>query len=211
MSAIPVTLDHDTHLYYDEGQVIPCQSVTGILDESGISNYDSVPKEFRDRGMYRGTQVHWMIRLQMQGILNYRKVPVFLRPYRKAFNTWLNRSGFIPVWTERSFFHPTFGFTGTLDLAGRFTVAKYDTDGMTAIIDIKTGYSVMEWVKLQLCAYSTFVYSDLRRARYVRRIALLLKPDGTYRIREFPIETWDLDFATFIQAKEKVCQQRLSQ
>lgn len=209
MSAFPVTIDKDTHVYFDEvGLPIQFPSVTGIIEGAGISDYSSVPEEFRDRGMYRGTQVHWMVQLETQGILNYRKVPRILRPYRKGFNTWLKRSGFIPVWTERSFFHPVFGFTGTLDLAGRFPSTSMVSEGCSAIVDIKTGWSVMNWVRYQLCAYSTFVYPDFRRARYVRRIALLLKPDGTYSIKEFPIETWDHDFATFIKAKEKVCQLR---
>src|ERR1039458_2909802 len=91
--------DSDTHTFTQNGVRKP--SITQVLAFAGIFDFSFVEEEKRLFAMKRGKSVHWMTQLDDEGALNYRKVPKFLRGYRKAWNTWKERSGFVPIVIEK--------------------------------------------------------------------------------------------------------------
>lgn len=193
--------DPATHEYRDSrGLVVP--SVTQILAKSGLCDFSFVDEEVRARSMQRGSSVHWMLQLEDEGALNYRQVPLSLRPYRKAYKDWRSASGFSPELIEKQFISH-YGFAGTLDRYGTLPKTGMFPSGSRAIVDFKTG-GIQEWVKFQLAAYSIRVHSHPAMARTVRRIALALRSDGTYQVKEFPSSDWDWDFSVFMKAKRSV-------
>lgn len=188
------------HEYRDSrGVVIP--SVTQILAASGLCDFSFVDEEIRARSMQRGTNVHWMLQLEDEGALNYRQVPISLRPYRKAYLAWRSASGFVPELIEKQFISH-FGFAGTLDRFGTLPPTPMFPAGSKAIVDFKSG-GVQDWTKFQLAAYSTRIHPHPALARTIRRIALALRADGTYQVKEFKAENWDSDFSVFMEAKRR--------
>jgi len=152
--------------------------------------------------MKRGSSVHWMTQLEDQGALNYRMVPKALRPFRKGWNDWKKATGFKPIAIEHIFTWDN--AAGIMDRVGTFPASTMHPTGSHALIDLKTGHGpIQDWVRYQLSAYSVGWMQSVQLARYLRRIAVLLKPDGTYSVKEFPREDFDRDYSTFVRAKGK--------
>jgi hypothetical protein len=200
MSTDLIAFSADTHEYFKNGELV--LSVTQVLAKAGICDFSFVDEDVRVHSMNRGQSVHWMLQLEDEGALNYRTVPKGLRGYRKAYRTWKRQSGFNVLWVEKQFVSP-FGFAGTIDRAGSFPATTMYLSGTSAVLDFKTG-PIADWTALQLCAYSLAIDPRPSIARNIRRIGLQLKPDGTYRVREFPLCTWDSDMARFMAALKKV-------
>lgn len=176
-------------------------SVTQILAAAGLCDFSFVDEEIRVASMQRGSAVHWMLQLEDEGKLNYRQVPLGLRPYRKAYLDWRNASGFAPEMIEQQFISH-FGFAGTLDRYGTFPKTGMFPAGSRAVVDFKTG-AAQDWVRYQLAAYSVRIHPHPAMARTVRRIALTLRKDGTHQVKEFPAASWEHDFSVFIEAKRR--------
>lgn len=189
----PFEFDPERHLYSQNGKQV--LSVTQVLAKAGVCDFSFVDEETRIHSMKRGQSVHWMLQLEDEGALNYRTVPRSLRGYRKAYREWKRLTHFQPLWIEKQFVSD-YGYAGTIDRAGSFPASTMYSRGTCAVIDFKTG-EIPGWVRYQLCAYSAFVYPEIKMAEYVRRIALSLRPDGTYKVREFPLCTWLVDWAKF--------------
>jgi len=180
---------------YRTAKGVQVPSVTQVLARAGICDFSFVEEEIRIRSMARGTSVHWLLQLEDEGCLNYRQVPVGLRPYRKAYLEWKGRSGFIPHLIEYQFISH-YGYAGTVDRFGCLV------NGTWAVVDFKTG-EIPDWVRYQLTAYAMRMHHIPAVARAIRRIALALRADGTYSVKEFPRETWDVDWAKFMQSKKE--------
>jgi hypothetical protein len=130
--------------------------------------------------------------------LDYRRVPKAMRGYRKAWNTWKERSRFKASAIEKKFVS-RYGFAGIIDRVGNIYKWGYH-DPQFAVVDIKTG-PVADHVRYQLAAYAiAAVGDDPARACRVRRIALRVKDDGTYQVKEFPPSDWGREWARFIAA-----------
>ena len=204
MQTIPVkpafTFDAEKHEFVRDGAVIP--SVTQVLVKAGICDFSFVEEEIRLRSMQRGTSVHWLLQLEDEGALNYRQVPRSLRGYRKAYLNWKRHSGFNPIWVEKKFVSQ-YGYAGIIDRAGSFPATSMYLSGTTAIVDFKTG-EIPDWVRYQLAAYALAVEPNLSMARNLRRIALTLKSDATYKIKEYPLCTFDGDIARFIHELRRI-------
>lgn len=198
----PVNFTPETHEYRTaSGVLVP--SVTQILNRAGLCDFSFVEEEIRQRAMERGTSVHWLLQLEDEGALNYRQVPLRLRPYRKAYLDWKMASGFRPELIEQQFISH-FGYAGTLDRFGGFPKTAQYPLGSLAVVDFKTGESVQDWVRYQLAAYVMRSSDSTFTAHRIRRIALALRKDGTYQVKEFPSNTFSIDWATFIDAKRRV-------
>jgi hypothetical protein len=195
-----VNFDPVKHEYRNEAGV-HFPSVTWILAQSGICDFSFVEDEIRARALRRGKNVHWMTRVEDEGLLNYRTVPRPLRPYRKGYTTWKRNSGFIPEIIEEPFISP-WGFAGTPDRVGKFPVTTRFPGGSRGVVDLKTG-TVCEWTKYQLCLYAVGVTKTLWQAKQLRRIAVGLTEDARYAVKEFPLAEWDLDFSVAIEAKRR--------
>lgn len=187
-----ISLDPTTHTYYQDGVVFDGPSVTQALVYSGLADFSAVDEDVRQRAMERGSNVHWMLTLHDQGVLDYRRVPVPLRPYRKAYLRWRQDTGFIPRndWIERSFVSHL-GYAGTIDRIGDFTWINGKNPG-PAVVDFKSG-SIPEFCRYQLALYAN-------HAKIYRRIALCLRSDGTHTVKEYKFEDFGVDFAKGIEA-----------
>lgn len=196
-----VIFDAAKHEYRNsKGLLVP--SVTQILAGDGICDFSFVEEERRRAAMDRGTAVHWLSQLEDEGALNYRQVPIRLRPYRKAWNGWKKASGFVPELIEYQFISH-YGYAGTIDRYGHLPPTATWPYGSKAVVDLKTG-EILDWVRYQLIAYAMRMHPNPVMARRIRRIAVALRADGTHRVKEFPQETWDTDWARFMQAKRRV-------
>jgi hypothetical protein len=195
-----VFFDPEKHAYSD-GDGISYPSVTYILAESGLCDFSFVEEEVRLRAMARGRSVHWMLQCEDQGVLDYRTVPKVLKPYRKQYCEWKKRSGFVPEQIEQPFIS-IHGFAGTPDRIGAFPSTPLYPRGSRAVVDFKIG-GICEWVKYQLVLYAVGTTKHIWQAKMLRRIALSIKPEGTL-VKEFPLSTWDGDFATAMQAKKEI-------
>jgi hypothetical protein len=199
---LTILFDRELHEYRDvQGRIIP--SVTQILAYAGICDFSFVEEEIRIASMQRGTSVHWLLQLEDEGALDWRRVPIRLRPYRKAYQDWKKASGFIPDrnYIEKQFISH-FGFAGTMDRYGALPPTTLYPFGSSAIVDFKTG-EIPDWVRFQLAAYARTIHENHQMARNVRRIALALRSDGTYSVKEFPPQTFDYDWARFMKAKRE--------
>jgi hypothetical protein len=191
-----VDFNPETHEYRDKGKVV--LSVTQILANAGICDFSLVEEDLREHSMKRGKSVHWMTALEDQGALDYRRVPVALRGYRRAWQAWKKATGFMPELIEWQFIS-AFGFAGTIDRFGTLPSTEMYRTPTKAIVDIKTG-AVADWVRYQLAPYALGVMQKLALARRIRRIGVELRKDGTYAAKEFPLATFDEDIAKFMEA-----------
>jgi len=205
-SVTPFEFDAEKHLFTQNGARV--FSITQVLAKAGICDFSFVEEELRLYSMKRGTSVHWLTQLEDEGALNYRMVPRSLRGYRKAWNTWKKRSLFNPILIEYKFVSP-FGYAGIIDRAGSFPATTMYLSGTSGVVELKTG-EVPDWARYQLAAQAVGIERNIAVARTIRRIALSLRPDGTYKIREFPLCTWDSDFAKFMHALRRVDVERNS-
>jgi hypothetical protein len=193
------TFDAAAHAFWLEGKRI--FSSTQILAMANLCDYSFLSADEREYSMARGTSVHWMTQLEDEGALDYRRVPKAMRGYRKAWNLWKERSGFTPLAIEKKFVS-RYGFAGIIDRVGIFKMPRWS--GTQVVVDIKTG-AVANHVAYQLVSYTMgAAEDDPNKASRIRRIALRLSDDGTYKVREFPLVTWGADWARFMSAVREV-------
>jgi hypothetical protein len=191
-----ICFDEEAHLYTRDG--VPYRSVTQIIAEAGWCDFSFVEEELRIHSMKRGKSVHWLLQLEDQAALDYRRVPVALRGYRKAWQAWKKASGFMVELVEWRFISER-GFAGTLDRYGYLPPTELYPHLTSAIIDIKSG-PVADWTRLQLAAYAVGHQPRLALARRIRRIGVELRKDGRYKATEFPMATFDQDISKFMEA-----------
>jgi hypothetical protein len=194
-----VIFEPSDHSYRDSARRYP--SVTWILAQSGLCDWSFVDEEIRARAMVRGRNVHWMLQLEDEGQLNYKTVPKALRPFRKAYLDWKRGTGFKPLLIEHPFLSG-YGFAGTFDRYGILPPTEMYPKGSKVLIDLKTR-SAHAATSIQLCAYSVGLTGNVAAAPLVRRIALVLFDNGLYCAKEFRRETWQHDWAKFIEAKRR--------
>ena len=195
MDAIQFTFDPASHTFLTgAGRRL---SVTQILNKAGVCDFSFVKEETRRMSLDRGNSVHWLTQLEDVGGLNYRTTPKWLRGFRRGWNDWKRRSHFQINSVEEQFVS-RFGYAGIIDRTGTFPPSVFLGWGTSAVVDIKTG-AVPDWVALQLAAYAVWAAGDNpKKAEYVRRIAVRLKENGEYAIREFPSCSFKSDWSRFV-------------
>ena len=162
-------------------------SVTQVLSEAGFID----TQWFTEAALLRGTAVHEAVRSFTEtGMASADEVTA---PFFDAYLDFQMEAGFTVDASEERHCDPLLGYAGTLDLRGRFQQFHDGTD----LIDIKTG-SLPSWVGYQTAAYARLLTPP------VRRWALHLRADGTYRLLSL-VGRWDakvfLAALTVAQAK----------
>jgi hypothetical protein len=188
--------DGQRHEFKKDGVVIP--SVTQVIARAGLCDYSFIEEERRAYYLQRGRSVHWLLQLDDEGALNYRKVPRALLPYRRAYKDWRQNSGFVPQLIEQKFVSK-YGFAGIIDRVGLFPVTFMYHSRTRCVLDFKTG-ATQPWVALQLAAYTLAIEPNVALARTIRRIGLSLLGDGTYKVTEFKPSEFDNDISKFMEA-----------
>lgn len=114
------------HRYLVRGREIP--SVTHVMRELGLGFVGFAPQEALDRGNY----VHEASVLIDEDALDWDAVPEKWRGYCESYRRTLLETRSRPFRAEWRFFHPSFGYAGTLDRV----VLR---DARFGLIEIKSG------------------------------------------------------------------------
>ncbi len=159
-----------THTYAWAGQVVP--SVTQILRP--LYDFSSVPPGVLAAKAELGTMVHAACELHDQGRLDESSIDEDCLPYVEAYRAWRHASGAVILLNEQQVYHGMHRYAGTLD-----RVVSIDDEEW--VIDLKTSASIHRGTGPQTAAYE----QALNFGRPLRRGALQLRPDGSYRLHEF--------------------------
>jgi hypothetical protein len=154
-----------------------CIGITRILALAGVTDFSWVDEEAR----WRGSEVHRMAELHDKGRL--ASCPERLDGYMHALCAFEEQTGFIPTHIEHKVQSKVLGIRGRIDRAGLMK-------GKRTIVDFKTS-AINPAVGLQLV-----LGGHLLNGAWHQRIAVQLKPDGTYSMKTFPLISWHADLQT---------------
>lgn len=171
------------HIYQYRGRRVP--SVTQVLKDMGLVDYSKIPQDVLQLACARGTAVHIATQLWDENDLEESSIADELRPYLTAWMRFRNETGFLCELNEARGYDPSLVVAGTLDRSGLLCKSA-------VILDIKTGI-LLPGHALQLTAYAQFFAAPRKYRRYV----VQLKDDATYKLTEFPIETYARDLMTW--------------
>lgn len=163
-----LVFDQASHIYRYKGRLIPNTTwvlrAVGVIDDCYYSN----------SGLVRGSVVHRECELLAKGLLDWSLVDERVVGYVRAYERFVKESGFVPKIIETPVVNETYLY-GT----------KPDQIGMISdkwkVVELKTG-KVPKWVGLQTVAQGMAVFP--KNWMNVGRIALELKPDGSYDPQE---------------------------
>jgi len=186
--------DEDCHIYTDElGVFVP--SLTQILKLQGLSDYSGIDPEVLENAARRGTEVHGLAATFNQlGEIDPNWITDECDAYFSAYMKFLDDSHFKPdpAWTERSFIANIQGFSLGMTPDTYGTYGRYQ-----AIIEFKcTSGEQPSWA-VQTAAQEAGIFKSNRCGR-VRRFALMLRKDATYKLIEYT--NHDEDMATLVAA-----------
>lgn len=169
--------DAATHQYTHEGRVLP--SVTQIIQEFGLVNFDHVPPEVLRRKAQLGRLVH-----QACHFFDENDCPEQLHPEvairLEAYKAFRRDTGYSPEVNE---------FQQVGEIHGMKFGMQFDSIGTIPggkrwIIDIKNAASYSRAWGLQLAAYDMAApasFAGMKRTR----VAVQLFPDGRYKLHTF--------------------------
>ena len=166
-----LAFDSELHRYTLDGA--PVVGVTSALKLVSDADYFGVDPEVMARKAELGTAVHRMIELDCHDDLDTDSLDEVLRPYYRAWRSFLTVSGFTVRLSESQVASRRYGYAGTLDLFGTL-------NGIPATVDAKCVTTVMPSTGPQTAAYTQALREwrpDLLPAGMpCRRYALQLRP-----------------------------------
>lgn len=177
-----LAFDPDTHSYTVDGVALP--SVTQVL--APLYDFRYVDRDVLKAAADFGTAVHRMCELHDVDDLVEDSVDPALEPYLVAWQRFLRETRAEVLQVEQRYHHPLLRFAGTLDRLLKI-------DGAPVLVDIKTVSSLSAAVGVQLAAYEHLLAENTPH-QGVRRAAVRLCGDGTYRLKFF---TDAMDWPTF--------------
>lgn len=126
------------------------ERLAGLPEAAAVAEVKAAPWADRDAAAGLGTLIHEHIEARITGRPAPETTPeqaVAIAPYLAAFDRFAVEHR--PAWleVEATVFNLTCGYAGTLDAIGVL-------DGLTVLLDIKTGRAVHPEVALQLAAYA---------------------------------------------------------
>jgi len=177
-------LNKSTHTYMLNGYRVPGVTTVlkPIIDYSGID-----PDTLQDKAEL-GTHVHLATEFVDKGGLDYDNLDERLKGYVKAWMQFRFDTGIQIELTEHVVYHSRYKYAGTLD---RVAILNGDR----CVIDIKCTVALTPSVGVQLAAYME-AENSIRKSKnkVVKRFAVQLKPNGTYRLCPYTDTT---DFKMF--------------
>lgn len=174
-----LTFDEVEHRYRYDGREVP--SVTQILSEFGMVN-DAWYREFH---RWRGSVVHKCCELDDLNDLDDSSVDPRVLGHLDAYRNFRRDFQFEPVAIERRIYHPLARYAGTYDRAG--VIGKH-----LVLLDLKSGAPAPA-AALQTAAYA----ACFERSQLFRRIALWIKADGNYQVKEYKVQDYARDWTIF--------------
>lgn len=177
-----IEFDAENHVYYVNGE--HKLSTTQILKLGGVVDDQWYTEEHR----WRGSVVH-----NATADNDTAKLMKFEPQYAGYVNAWLKfrkERKFRPVMVEKIVYDPLLDTCGTLDRLGCFENGPIDV-----LIDLKTSNSgvIPKWVALQTVSYAHALDAKV----IFRRMAVVLMPDGSYRVEPYPADTYQKHLAAW--------------
>jgi len=173
-------MGRDVSKYVLNGAPLP--SVTEVLDLAGLVDLTSIPFDVLEFARQRGSAVHdWIELLTLTpDAIRGTEPPEFIAPYIAAWEKWRVESGFEIERAEECVVHSIYRYAGTYDVLGRI-------NGCRALADYKARYGLTPEIAPQTAAYVDALrdMGQLDTGEPVKRFALLLRNDGSYRFKEY--------------------------
>jgi hypothetical protein len=180
-----LTFNKETHEYFFNGAKLP--SVTHILQDAGIIDLSGIPFSRLEAAREFGSAVHLACQLYDEDNLNEKTLDHNLRPYLDAWVKFEKDTGFeiiefeedtgfVIIENENPICSPKYRFAGTPDRVGRL-------DCLT-IVDIKSTAELSPAIGIQTAGYQ-IAWNETHEEKVKKRIAVLLQPDGKYKIESY--------------------------
>jgi hypothetical protein len=203
------------HTYELDGARVP--SVTGVLHRAGLIDFSHVPPSILATALERGRRVHQAIHYWNERDLDVddfdRAFPE-CAPYLHGWITFTEQRRFVPVLNECRVASRRHRVAGTLDCLGLL-------DGSAVLLDFKTGRPEDVAADLQTAAYHALAVEwaeeDDALARFlgthpvVRRFAVQLRKDATFRVEAYADPRDFRDFLTLVAAQQIVARRGRSE
>jgi hypothetical protein len=157
---------------------------TRALALAGCVDYQWVEQE----DLWRGQEVHKLIEYRLKGTLDRATVPDDRKGYLDALEKFLRETCYIPIQVEQYVKNVELRVRGRVDTAGLMR-------GRRIVIDFKTG-AINPAVALQLCLGGFCLDPN----KWWERSAVLLRSNGQYSMKNFPLKTWYSDLQTALGA-----------
>lgn len=193
MAATKINFNEKIHQYTTEEDRRILISVTEAIREGGGQRFLYSPDVVLDRK--RGTYVHEATQFLDDGTLDWDSLDPFIRPWIEAYQNFLRDSGFVIEAIEKMVGISWIGTdrvfaAGTVDRVGRFPKSA-----IRAVLDLKSvkAGGVAPATALQLAAYA----NGESPGKAMERVAVALRPDGTYSAKIFPIGEFQEDLLTW--------------
>lgn len=187
LSAASLTFEPETHTYRrGDGRVVP--SVTEILRAVGVSvDFDALAgvahrvAQAIDLKRDIGTALHLDAHAFDDNDLDWTTVDPRVEPYLRAWVTFRDNTGLVPVVRERRVYHPVFSYAGTLD--GIFRAPT----GTLVLVDLKVGDPADAAAHLQTAAYEAAYRAEHGGEPITDRWAVRLCPElrVPYRVSKY--------------------------
>jgi hypothetical protein len=157
------------------GQGARVESVTGVLKDNTLVDYQFCSLLARERGSAAHEAIHFFV----EGDLDRSSVDPIVAPYVDAAERFLQDLEAEPVMAEAIVFSSLYGYAGKLDLLCYLRGRK-----RLAVIDWKTG-AVPPATALQLAGYAG-AWHEMTGEPVIDRIAVQLTPSHSVPYKEHP-------------------------
>jgi len=205
----------DAHVYELDGLRVP--SVTGVLQRAGLTDFSHIPPSILGAALERGTQVHRAVHFYNEHDLDVAAFRATFPEYIGYLQAWINfteQRHFVPVLNEHRVASRRHLVAGTVDCLGVL-------DGVGVVVDFKTGHPKDVAADLQLAAYVALAMEwasecdedpalelFFSQHKVVRRHAVQLRADGTFRVETYADPRDFRDFLTLVAAQQIVARRR---
>jgi hypothetical protein len=159
--------DEATHTYTVGGAIVP--GVTSILKP--LIDFSMVPPDVLARKADLGRRVHFACQLLDEDDLDEDTIEPDVAAYLDAYRLFKHETRALVLLNEQQVFHKLYRYAGTLDRV--LSIA-----GVRWLIDLKTCFTTPMSAGPQTAAYQMAMDGGTT----LRRGALRLRPDGTYRL-----------------------------
>ena len=190
-----MTLEFDpqTHTYRAGGRVVP--GVTRVIEP--LSSFSEIPPDVLRRAAERGQAVHAACHYLDEGDLDTSTLAPEVVPYVEAWARFKADTRLVVLAMETVVHSERHGYAGRLDRI----IDLGDGQG-PAVLEIKsTALHPEVTAPLQTAAYLEAIpHALVDHDRVRRRYCVQIRPDGTYRLHEYPPSTQRLHFSLFLSA-----------
>jgi hypothetical protein len=187
-----MSVERDTSQYVVDGKRVV--SVTEALEIAGIVDLSGIPLRLLELARDRGKAAHRVTAMIDLGE-DVGRISDDVKPYAEAWQRFRVDTGFKSDLIEYVVRHERLGYAGTLDRFGPL-------NGCETLIDVKCGYQPGAWTGLQLAGYDLALEYERYIDKPSKRMAVSLKPDGTYSIQQFRKHSDRADFLAAVRVAQ---------